>query len=111
PVAYVSARLNNATLDFCSYKVNTGMQQFLVWDTEGFNNPVGRRQVAENAVGLFREVSRLGGVDLLVFCQKGGRFSVSDLNTYRLLEKFLCGGKVPVPVAVVVTHLEMLNPT
>ncbi|KAF8547380.1 hypothetical protein OG21DRAFT_925092 [Imleria badia] len=108
-VADVSTRARSCTLDYCSYKINTGMQQFLVWDTVSFRNAsVDRRRVTENAVELIREVSRQGGVDLLVLCRKASWAPSSELDQYRLFKEFLCEGRVP--VAVVVTHLEWYDP-
>ncbi|KAF8547376.1 hypothetical protein OG21DRAFT_1517415 [Imleria badia] len=111
-VARVSSALCNCTLNYCSYNIDTGMQQFLIWDTMGVNgmdigNSMGRRAI-EDAFGLLREVSRLGGVDLLVFCKRGGRITMSDQNTCSLFKEFLCQGQVP--VAVVVTGLEHCDP-
>ncbi|KAF8548046.1 hypothetical protein OG21DRAFT_1399047, partial [Imleria badia] len=106
-VADVSTRATSCTLNYSSYKINTGMQQFLVWDTVSFRG----RDVGiaiENAVRLIREVFRQGGVDLLVLCRKASWAPSSELQSYRLFEKFLYQGQVP--VAVVVTHLEWYEP-
>ena len=109
PVAETNSRINSCTSDFRSYKINTGMRQFLIWDTLGFCDPfIDRRKVAENAVGLIHEVSRQGGVDLLVFCKRAERLHPSEVENYRLFQEFLCEGQVP--VAVIVTHLDFLDP-
>ncbi|KAF8548051.1 hypothetical protein OG21DRAFT_1399727, partial [Imleria badia] len=108
-VADVSARMNSCTMDHRPYKLNTGMQQFLIWDTVGFNgmhNVYG--YASKHATRLFHKLSQLGGIDLLVFCKKDGRLTPWELDSYMLFEEVLCKGQVP--VAVVVTHLEFYDP-
>ncbi|KAF8550587.1 hypothetical protein OG21DRAFT_1499712 [Imleria badia] len=108
-VADVSTGTWSCTSNYRSYKINTGMQQFLVWDTVSFRNTcIDRRRVAESAVELIREVSQQGGVDLLVLCRKASWSPPSELDQYKLFKEFLCEGRVP--VAVVVTHLEWYDP-
>ena len=52
--AEVSSGIDSCTLDCRSYKINTGLHQFLVWDTVGFNGTqIGHNGMAiENAVHL-----------------------------------------------------------
>ncbi|KAF8557992.1 hypothetical protein OG21DRAFT_1504664 [Imleria badia] len=110
-VADVSSGINSCTLNYRSHKVNTGMHQFLVWDTVGFNASIGHEvcgQAIENAVRLIQDLHKQGGVDLLVFCKKSGRLSASELNNFRLFQEFLCEGQIP--VAFIITHLEFQNP-
>lgn len=111
-VAEVSSGINSCTLKYRSYKINTGMHQFLVWDTVGFNGTeIGHDvcgQAIENAVRLIHDIHKQGGVDLLVFCKKYGRLSASELNNFRLFQEFLCEGQIP--VAFIITHLEFQNP-
>ncbi|KAF8135648.1 hypothetical protein EV363DRAFT_802302 [Boletus edulis] len=111
-VAEVSSGINSCTLDHRSYKVNTGMHQFLVWDTVGLNGlHIGHNvcgQAIENAVRLIHDLHKQGGVDLLVFCKQNGRLSASELNNFRLFQEFLCEGQIP--VAFIITHLEFHNP-
>lgn len=111
-VANVSSSFESCTLDFCSYEINTGMHQFLVWDTVGFNgvyngNDVSRKAL-ENAARLVRDLHKKGGVDLLVFCKKYGRLTPSELNNLRLFREFLCEGQIP--IAFIITHLESHSP-
>ena len=111
-VADVSASFESCTLDFCSYEINTGLHQFLVWDTVGFNGIYNGNDVTgkalENAARLVRDLHGKGGVDLLVFCKKYGRLSPSELKSLRLFQEFLCEGQIP--VAFIITHLESHNP-
>ena len=110
--AVVSSRLEGCTLDYRSYKINTGLHQFLVWDTVGFNGMHLEHNVCEkaieNAVHLVQDLHKRGGVDLLVFCKKEGRLTRSELNSFRLFQEVLCEGQVP--VAFIITHLEHQNP-
>ncbi|KAG9316418.1 P-loop containing nucleoside triphosphate hydrolase protein [Chiua virens] len=107
-VADVSNGVGGCTLDSRCHEINTGLHQFVVWDTVGFNEPHIEHSVCgkaiENAVRLVRDLHRRGGVDLLVFCKKGGRVTGSEVNNFRLFYEFLCPGQVP--VAFVVTQLE-----
>ena len=111
-VAEVSSSINSCTLDYRSYEINTGLHQFLVWDTVGLNDVhVGRSvwgKAIESAVHLIRDLHRQGGVDLLVFCKTNGRPTPSESNNLRLFQEFLCEGQIP--VAFIITHLEHQNP-
>ena len=112
PAAEVSSGIDGCTLDYRNYKINTGLHQFLVWDTVGFNGMhIGHNvcgKAIENAVHLIHDLHKQGGVDLLVFCKKYGRLSNSELNNLRLFQEFLCEGQIP--VAFIITHLERQNP-
>ena len=107
--AGVSSGIDSCTLGYRSYKINTGLHQFLVWDTLGFNGTqIGHNGMAiENAVHLIRDLRKQGGVDLLVFCKSNGRLSPSELNNFRLFQEFLCEGQIP--VAFIITHIERYN--
>ena len=110
-VADVGAGAKTCTLASHPYKISTGIQQFLIWDTMGLNGAssmcdtvdMGGR-ATKNAVRLIHDLSEKGGADLLVFCKRSGGLTESEMNCYRLFKEFLCEGQVP--VAVVVTHLE-----
>ena len=110
--AEVSSGIDSCTLDYRSYKINTGLHQFLVWDTVGFNGTqIGHNicgMAIENAVHLIRDLRKQGGVDLLVFCKRNGRLSPSELSNLKLFQEFLCEGQIP--VAFIITHLERENP-
>ncbi|KIJ05543.1 hypothetical protein PAXINDRAFT_93341, partial [Paxillus involutus ATCC 200175] len=53
---------------------------------------------------LIRSLRSAGGVDLLIFCIRGGRLSATLQHNYRLFSEFLCQNQVP--IALVVTNLE-----
>lgn len=112
PKAKTSSRLASCTLDACSYEINTGLHQFLVWDTVGLNGIHLEHDVCgkaiENAARLVRDLHKQGGIDLLVFCKKFGRLTASELSCFRLFQEFLCDNQIP--VAFVITHLESQDP-
>ncbi|KAF8551310.1 hypothetical protein OG21DRAFT_1512896 [Imleria badia] len=53
---------------------------------------------------LVASLHKAGGVDLLLFCIRGGRITTAMQRTYHLFFDILCGGQVP--LAIVVTNLE-----
>ena len=110
-VASVSSRIEGCTLSSCCYEINTGSHQFLVWDTVGFSGNRGRDATAmafRDATRLFHSLHGTGGVDLLVFCKKGGRMSRLELSCFWFFQEFLCKGRIP--VAFIITHLESHSP-
>ena len=111
PVAEVSLGMKTCTLESRSYRINTGMLQFRVWDTMGLSEAYAGQDMCgralENAARLIRDLSGEGGIDLLVFCKRSGKLTAFDVCAIRLFEAFFCEGQVP--VAVVVTHLEWQN--
>ena len=107
-VANVGTGAKTCTLASHPYKISTGIQQFLIWDTMGLNGAssmydTGGR-ATRNAAQLIHDLSEKGGVDLLVFCKRSRNLTKPEVNCYMFFKEFLCEGQVP--VAVVVTHLE-----
>lgn len=107
PVAEVGSGVETCTLGSHSYEINMGMQQFLVWDTMGYQCMQPNRAI-ENAVRLICDLSRESGVDLLVFTKRPHTIDPMEVEYYRLFEEFLCEGQVP--VAIVIVGLEMHDP-
>ncbi|KAF8549372.1 hypothetical protein OG21DRAFT_605171 [Imleria badia] len=65
-VADVSTGERSCTLNYRSYKINTGMQEFLVWDTVSFRNEcVDRRRVAENAESQLVSFIGIGSIQVI----------------------------------------------
>ena len=58
----------------------------------------------EEAKKLITSLYKAGGVDLLLFCVKAGRFTAAMQRNYYLFSDILCEGRVP--LALVITHLE-----
>ncbi|KAF8549362.1 P-loop containing nucleoside triphosphate hydrolase protein, partial [Imleria badia] len=106
PIAQVSMDVDPCTKRPRWYEISISERRFRLWDTMGIHLDHGGD--TENAVGLIREVSQQGGVDLLLLCRKASWSPPSELDQYRLFKEFLCEGQVP--VAVVVTHLEWYDP-
>lgn len=110
PVAETSSGIGSCTLASRSHKINTGLHQFMVWDTVGLNGmQIGHDiKTMENAAHLVRDLHRQGGIDLLVFCKKSGRFMASECSSLRVFQEYLCEGQIP--VAFIITHLESEDP-
>ena len=85
--------------------------EFALYDTAGLLEVQGYMKKpmyldpVYQAYNLVSKLEQSGGISLLVFCMKGGRISVTMTETYNLFVEVLCSR--PVPVAIVVTHLEM----
>ncbi|KAI6032789.1 P-loop containing nucleoside triphosphate hydrolase protein [Pisolithus orientalis] len=86
-IASVSSGVRGCTLDSKEYRLAANESHLRIFDTVGLNSPTVNQ-----------------GVDLLLFCMRGGRLNEAQLNNYRLFQEYLCEKKVP--VAIVVTHLE-----
>ncbi|KAG2124491.1 P-loop containing nucleoside triphosphate hydrolase protein [Suillus cothurnatus] len=82
--------------------------QYKVFDTIGLEEP--RLQTRDyltaisNAYGLINTLKERGGIDLLLFCIRGGRVTATMKSNYRLFFEFLCEEEVP--LVLVVTNLE-----
>jgi tRNA U34 5-carboxymethylaminomethyl modifying GTPase MnmE/TrmE len=89
------------TIDFdgCAYKV---------FDTVGLEEPqLGTKEYLEtivNAYDLIKTLKQAGGIDLLLFCVRAGRFTSTIQNNYRLFYEWFCEKKVP--IVLVLTGLE-----
>ncbi|KAI6121352.1 P-loop containing nucleoside triphosphate hydrolase protein [Pisolithus sp. B1] len=107
-VASVSPDAKGCTLDSTEYRLSANESHLRIFDTVGLNNPTveqeGYLDAVKAAYKLIYGLNRAGGVDLLLFCIRGGRLNDAQLNNYRLFHDHLCGKKVP--LAIVVTHLE-----
>ncbi|KAI6129446.1 hypothetical protein EDD16DRAFT_1545620 [Pisolithus croceorrhizus] len=58
----------------------------------------------EKAWLLIKRLREAGGVDLLLFCIRANRVTMTTQSNYRLFYEVLCGQQVP--IALVITHLE-----
>jgi hypothetical protein len=48
---------------------------------------------------LISKLRKEGGIDLLLFCVRAGRFTSTTQNNYRLFYEWLCEKNVPIVVA------------
>ena len=111
-VASTSPNLEGCTLEATEYSFtlpgHSGDMTFCIYDTVGLNeSEMGVNTffgAIEKAHQLVKSLHNSGGVDLLLFCIRGGRITATMQRNYRLFVEFLCEKKVP--LAFVVTHLE-----
>lgn len=106
--APVSSRVRGCTLDSKEYRLIVDATYLRIFDTVGLNCPSVEEgqylSAIKKAHKLVEGLNRAGGVDLLLFCIRGGRINEAQLSNYKLFQEYLCEKKVP--VAIVVTHLE-----
>ncbi|KIJ13919.1 hypothetical protein PAXINDRAFT_100428 [Paxillus involutus ATCC 200175] len=122
-VADVSPDLRGCTMSSTHYTFPIEGREFHIWDTVGLNElelrirsflfPIERSpelradgylSAIEKSFELIQQLSAQGGVDLLLFCMRGSRLTVTARNNYRLFYEVLCRSQVP--IALVITHLE-----
>ncbi|KAG1896013.1 uncharacterized protein F5891DRAFT_1193447 [Suillus fuscotomentosus] len=108
-IAHISPDSHRCTLHWTEYQITfEDGSRYKVFDTVGLEEP--RLQTGEylsaisNAYGLINTLKERGGVNLLLFCIRGGRVTATMQSNYRLFFEFLCEEKVP--LALVVTNLE-----
>ncbi|KAG2050384.1 hypothetical protein BDR06DRAFT_1023241 [Suillus hirtellus] len=108
-IARTSPDLHRSTLHWTEYQITfEDGTQYSVFDTVGLEEP--HLQTGEclsaitNAGDLINALNKRGGVNLLLFCIRGGRIMADMQGNYRLFFEFFCEEKVP--LALVITHLE-----
>ncbi|KAG2130589.1 P-loop containing nucleoside triphosphate hydrolase protein [Suillus cothurnatus] len=107
-VADTSNDAKSCTLHWQEYPIQFEGASYNVFDTVGLQESQLEipqyLDAIENAYRLIRDLERQGGIDLLMFCMRAGRLTLTLENNYRLFHEFLCDKKVP--ILVVITHLE-----
>ncbi|KAG1851675.1 P-loop containing nucleoside triphosphate hydrolase protein [Suillus subluteus] len=108
-IAHISLDSRRCTLHWTEYPITfENGTRYKVFDTVGLDEPRLQTQdyltAISNAYGLINTLKERGGVDLLLFCIRGGRVTATMQSNYRLFFEFLCEEKVP--LALVVTNLE-----
>ena len=107
---------NGAAICTChpeEYIVTLGGVEFALYDTVGLDEMQGDMKTTHHldavhqACELIFKLEQSGGINLLVFCMTGWRISIRTTQIYNLFVEALCSR--PVPVAVVVTHLEIFD--
>ncbi|KAG1844166.1 hypothetical protein DFJ58DRAFT_731285 [Suillus subalutaceus] len=108
-IAHISPDSHRCTLHWTEYPIifENG-SRYKVFDTVGLEEPRIQTQdyltAISNAYGLINTLKERGGIDLLLFCIRGGRVTGTMQSNYRLFFEFLCEEKVP--LALVITNLE-----
>ncbi|KAG6333250.1 hypothetical protein ID866_5845 [Astraeus odoratus] len=107
-VAQISGAAEGCTLSSREYVIELGPYRFRIWDTVGLDEPAtgvtGFFDAIKQAYSLICEVAAAGGINLLLFCLRGGRITAAVQSNYRLFYEVLCEKRVP--IGLVITHLE-----
>ncbi|KAF8557947.1 P-loop containing nucleoside triphosphate hydrolase protein [Imleria badia] len=107
-VASVSSDASGHTLSSRPFSIPIDGRTFHIWDTPGLDQPemgaVGYMAAIEEHLTLIQQLSEQGGIDLVLFCIRGGPITVNTLRHYRLFYEVLYRSQVP--IALVITHLE-----
>jgi GTPase Era involved in 16S rRNA processing len=107
-IAHTSPDMQRCTLRWDEYAMNFNGNSYTVFDTIGLEEPqLGIKEYlesVENAYKLVKELDKRGGIDLLLFCVRAGKFTRTIQSNYRLFHEFLCEKKVPIVLAI--TNLE-----
>ena len=112
-VAETSSNLEGCTLQATEYSFTLSNPKMLlrVFDTVGLEES---EIDVEPFIGALEKVQKLitslrnaGGVDLILFCVKGGRFTAAMERDYHLVSEVLCNNRVP--LALVITNLESVD--
>ena len=109
-VAETSSNLEGCTLQATkhSFTLSSPMMSLNIFDTVGLgesemdtNTFIG---AIEKAQKLITSLRNSGGIDLLLFCVKAGRFTAAMQRNHHFFSEVLCNNRVP--LAFVITHLE-----
>jgi hypothetical protein len=108
-VARIAPDSHRCTLQWTEYTITFyDGTRYQVFDTVGLEEP--RLDPEEyltaitDAHSLINALKERGGIDLLLFCVRGGRVTATMQSNYRLFFEFLCQEKVP--LVLVGTNLE-----
>ncbi|KAG6333248.1 hypothetical protein ID866_5843 [Astraeus odoratus] len=107
-IAQISGAAEGCTLSSTEYAIELGPYHFRIWDTVGLNGPAVGFDVFFASIkatySLICHITAVGGINLLLFCLRGGRIKTMDISNYRLFYELLC--EKHVPIGLVITHLE-----
>ncbi|OAX35940.1 P-loop containing nucleoside triphosphate hydrolase protein [Rhizopogon vinicolor AM-OR11-026] len=106
--AKTSLGTERCTMHWEEHPISFDGYDYKVFDTVGLEEPqLGIDEYLDaivNARSLIMKLDNEGGIDLLLFCVRAGRFTATIQNNYRLFYEWLCEKKVP--VVLVLTGLE-----
>ncbi|KAG2041376.1 P-loop containing nucleoside triphosphate hydrolase protein [Suillus americanus] len=107
-VAYTSPGMRRCTLQWQDYTIDFDGESYKVFDTIGIEESGLEMEeylvAVANAYRFIKTLDAEGGVDLLLFCIRAGRFTAALQSNYRFFYEFLCEKKVPIVLAI--TNLE-----
>lgn len=106
-IAGVSDDFLGCTSAIQNYHAMIGKDSFEIWDTpgldEGFGGTVAPSAARNKLRGFLRDMSKTGGIHLLLFCTRGWRITRALQNNYKTIRQ---STPPDVPIAIVVTGLE-----
>ncbi|KAJ8593058.1 P-loop containing nucleoside triphosphate hydrolase protein [Rhizopogon salebrosus TDB-379] len=106
--AKTSPDMERCTMHWQDHLIAFNECNYKVFDTVGLEEPQlsikEYLKIIENAYNLITKLNQEGGIDLLLFCVRAGRFTAAIKNNYRLFYEWLCEEKVP--IILVLTGLE-----
>ena len=106
-IAGVSDDSVGCTSEIQNYHAVIGKDSFEIWDTPGLDEGLGAATTSSAARSklrtFLRDISKTGGIHLLLFCTRGWRITRALQNNYRAIRQSL---PPDVPIAIVVTGLE-----
>ncbi|KAG2106587.1 uncharacterized protein F5147DRAFT_614278 [Suillus discolor] len=108
-IAHISPDAPRCTLHWTEYQITfENGTRYRVFDTASLEEPrLGTGAYPPtllNAYNLINNLKEHGGVNLLLFCIRGGRVTATMQSNYRLFFEFFCEERVP--LVLVVTNLE-----
>ncbi|KAG2140960.1 P-loop containing nucleoside triphosphate hydrolase protein [Suillus bovinus] len=107
-VAKTSLSMQRCTLHWQDYVIDFDGESYKVFDTLGIEESGLEMKeylaAVANAYRFIKALDAEGGVDLLLFCIRAGRFTAALQSNYRFFHEFLCDKKVPIVLAI--TNLE-----
>ncbi|KAG2028241.1 P-loop containing nucleoside triphosphate hydrolase protein, partial [Suillus americanus] len=107
-VALTSLGMRRCTLNWQDYVIDFDGESYKVFDTIGIEESGLEMKeylgAVANAYRFIKTLDAEGGVDLLLFCVRAGRFTAALQSNYRFFHEFLCEKKVPIVLAI--TNLE-----
>ncbi|KAG2134457.1 P-loop containing nucleoside triphosphate hydrolase protein [Suillus clintonianus] len=107
-IAVTSLSMQRCTLDWQEHAIEFDGKPYKVFDTIGLEESGLEMNeylaAVANAYTFIKRLDAEGGVDLLLFCVRAGRFTAALQSNYRFFHDFLCQKKVPIVIAI--TNLE-----
>jgi len=101
--ASVSSAAVGCTFESVPYDAELSGRKYRLWDTVGLNEGEQGNVSADRAIESLQELVlnlQSGGVSLLVYCIRGSRLRDIVKINYDIFSKVICGGQVPIVIAV-----------